>query len=164
MKTFRLALVCLVVFLGSIVTLSAQTHPCDANAAGPFIVQSARAFTLQFCTAITRQNPDNPTETIPERIDGHYLQVDAGPKIEIFPTDLGISSVTNRRGWSYVSTAGVAKGSHTVTLSQYNFVLNGSGLPTTQRAEGAPVVTPFSAADPVYNLPPLGATGVRIIR
>lgn len=142
----------------------AQTHPCDANAVGPFIVQSARAFTVQFCTAVTRQNPDNPTETIPERIDGHYLQIDAGLKAEISPMDLGISSVTNRRGWSYVVTAGVARGNHTVTITQYNFVLNADGAPTTQRAESTPVVTPFSAADPIYNLPPLGATGVRIIR
>ncbi len=158
----RLALALLM--LAMAVPLSAQTHPCDSNAVGPFVVQSARAFTVQWCTAVVRPDPNNPTQTISERVDGHYLSLDGGAKMDIAATDLGISTVTNRRGWAYTLASGLAKGEHTLALSSWNYQLNGGGTPTTTRQEGGQATLPFSVADPVSDLPPLAPSGVRVIR
>jgi hypothetical protein len=145
--------------------LSGQAaHICDADAPGPFIVQSARAFTVQWCTALTRPNPSDPTQTINERVDGHYIQLDNGPKVDVAATDLGVSTVTNRRGWQHVVSSGLPRGSHVVTVSSWNYVLDENGAPTSTRQESGPTPVPFTVVDPVPNLPPLAPSGVRVIR
>jgi hypothetical protein len=137
-------------------------NPCDTNATGPFVVTSARSFTIQWCTANTRV--DNGV-IVPERIDGFYLLIDAGPKQDIaMAVNLGLSATTNRNAWQYVIPSGVARGDHTAAVIAWNYVLDQNGVPTTQRAESAPTAVPFTAVDPVSNQPPLAPTGGRIIR
>jgi hypothetical protein len=137
-------------------------NPCDTNGTGPFIVISARSFTVQWCTAVTRVDNGN---IVPERIDGFYLTLDTGAKMDIaMAVSLGLSSVTNRNAWQYVIPSGLARGEHTAALAAWNYVLDVNGNPTTARAESAPAVVPFTAVDPVSNQPPLAPTGGRIIR
>ena len=141
----------------------AQTaNPCDTNASGPWIVTSARSFTVQWCTANVRV--DNGT-TVPERIDGFYLIQDGGPKTDIaMATSLGLSSITKRNAWQYIIPSGVQKGDHSVAIIAWNYLLDSQGVPTAQRQESAPMSIPFSAVDPVSNQPPLAPTGGKIVR
>ncbi len=117
---------------------------------------------MQWCTAAVRV--DNGT-SVPERIDGFYLTLDTGAKSDIgMATTLGLSTVTNRHAWQHVLPSGVPKGDHAVAIIAWNYVLDQNGAPTTQRAEGPPTAIPFTAVDPVSNVPPLAPTGGRIIR
>lgn len=138
-------------------------NPCDSNASGPFVVTSARSFTVQWCTANTRS--DASGNVVPEDIDGFYLQVDTGPKNDIaLAVSLGLSTVTQRNGWQYVLASGVAKGTHSACLSAFSYVIDQNGVQTTQRLESPPTCIPFTAVDPVVNQAPLAPTGGRIIR
>src|SRR4030095_15669055 len=122
---------------------------CDTNATGPFIVTSARSFTIQWCTTHTRVDNGN---IVPERIDGFYLTLDQGPKTDIaLATSLGLSTVTNRDAWQYVIPSGLPKGDHVASMIAWNYVLDQNGVPTTQRSESAPMSVPFTAVDPVSN-------------
>lgn len=137
-------------------------NPCDTNDPGPFLVTSARAFTFQWCTAHTRVDSGI---TVPERIDGFYVVLDTGVKTDIGKgTFLGLSTATNRDAWQYIFGSGVQKGDHTVTVIAWNYVLDGFGVPTTQRVESAPAVIPFTAVDPISKSAPLAPTGLRLIR
>jgi len=159
----RLVYLSLALLIVSAVPARAQTaNPCDTNATGPFVVTSARSFTIQWCTAHTRI--DNGI-IVPERIDGFYLVLDQGAKQDIaMATPLGLSSVTNRDAWQYVIPSGVMKGDHTAAVIAWNYQLDQNGLPTSTRSESAPTAVPFTAVDPVSNQPPLSPTGGRIIR
>lgn len=138
-------------------------NPCDTNVQGPFIVTSARSFTVQWCTTSTRQNADGTA--VPERIDGFYFVLDGGVKQDIgMATALGLSSITNRHAWQYAMPSGVSRGDHSAGIIAWNFLLDSDGQPTTTRVESAPTVVPFSAVDPVSNQPPLAPTGGRIIK
>lgn len=137
-------------------------NPCDTNGTGPFIVISARSFTVQWCTAVTRVIDG---VIVPERIDGFYLTLDTGPKTDVsMATFIGLSAVTNRNAWQYVFPSGIARGDHTVTVTSWDYVLDTNGNPTPSRLESASIPIPFSAVDPVSNQPPLAPTGGRIIR
>ncbi len=165
MRILRGCLLALLVLssFGLATVAHAQTaNPCDTNAPGPFIVTSARSFTVQWCTARTRVDNGSIAQ---ERIDGFYLMLDTGPKTDIaMATSLGVSTVTNRDAWQYVIGSGVQRGDHTATIIAWNYVLDLNGVPTAQRSESAPASIPFSAADPVSNQPPLAPTGGRIVR
>lgn len=146
-------------------TALAQTpNPCDTNDPGPFVVTSARSFTAQWCTAKTATASDGTT--VPERIDGFMISLDNGAAQDIGKaTSLGSSTATNRDAWQWQMPSGVAKGSHTFSVAAWNYVLDpNTGQPTTTRALGPATAVPFTAVDPVYNLPPQAPTGGRIIK
>jgi len=140
----------------------AQTPSYDCNDAGPFVVTSAKPYTAQWCTNKTNVAPDGTT--VPEIIDGYYVSVDGAQRVDIGrPTQIA-TNATGKDAWSVVMPSGVSKGQHTFTVIPYNFVRDDNGNPTTTRQEGKPVTAPFSAVDPIYNLPPQPVVGPRIIR
>lgn len=148
---------------GSSVSSAQTANPCDSNDPGPFVVTSARAYTVTWCTAKTNTASDGTT--VPEIIDGFYISVDGAQRADIGkPTLIGTSTVTQRDAWTWSAPSGVSKGSHTMTVVAYNFTRDDNGNPTTTRQESTPVTAPFSAVDPVYNVPPKPVTGLRIAR
>jgi hypothetical protein len=138
----------------------AAANPCDADEPGPFVIASAKSFTVVWCTTSTRTAPDG--STVPERIDGAYVDLDGNRLLNGPAVSLGHSAVTNRDAWSFAIPAGVGRGTHTINIVAWNFVLDGLGEPTTARAESAALSVPFSAVDPSVNLTPLTPTGGRI--
>ena len=135
---------------------SAQDVLCNTTVSPPFVVTSGAPFTIAWLM------PSTATEngqTVPNRYDGFYLQIDAGPKVDIGKATPGTpcppgNSNANNVPHTYRTTSGVSKGSHNAKLSSWNFVLDGNGNPTTNRAESAVVTVPFSGGDPVLTGPP----------
>lgn len=137
---------------------------CTQTPAGPWTVTSGAPF------VVTWIMPDTALEngiTVPNRVDGFYVQVDAGPK-----TDIGLASALTpcsassaRPGdipYTYKTTQGVSRGTHQLKISAWNFALDGSGNPTTNRQESTVTTVPFSAGDPVLSGPPLAPASVVI--
>ena len=160
----RVLLATIGILVMTAVCAQAQSNPCDTNASGPFFVTSAKSFKVQVCTEVNRVDPAT-NQTVPERIDGWYLSLDQPLKTEATPISLGISTVTNRHAWEFTIASGIARGSHTVYVGAWNYVLDpNTGQPTTERGESPMASAPFTAVDPVTNLPPLTPTGIRIIK
>lgn len=172
MTTFRqhtamgLVLVALFV-LTPISTGSAQTSTACEPATGPYIVTSGRPFTtVWLMDAKVPASPQDPT-LVDQRIDGFYLQVDNGPKVDIGKPAPGTTCTGPLAGkipYSFRVDSGVGKGAHTATLSAYNFQLNPDGSPTTVKQEGPAVSVPFSAVDPVQVGAPLAPVNITIWR
>lgn len=147
--------------------VAAQDHVlCTTTAAPPFTVTSGSPFTVQWIM------PDTTTEngqTVPNRWNGFYVQIDNGPKADIgLATVLtACSSGSPRPGdfpHTYRTTAGVTKGNHTLKLSAWSFTLDGAGNPTTTRQESTVASIPFDAVDPILTGPPVQPSNVLIVR
>jgi hypothetical protein len=154
-------LLALIVMFALASPVAAQTNACDTDDSGPFVVTTGKAFVVTWCQVPSRTQPDG---TVSDRYDGFYLQIDNGQKFDVgLPNPGPVSLVTGRIPYS-VSAGGVQKGTHVVTVTAYVVVLDETGASTTQRLESAPTAVPFSAAEPVVNLPPPAPSGVRVRR
>ena len=133
-----------------------------------FTVTSGSPYTVEWIMDATVPASATDPTLVPHRIDGFYLQIDAGTKADIKPTPgapCPVGSVqAGKIPYIYRTTSGVARGSHTLTLSAYNFALGADGTPTTTRQEGPAVSVPFVGVDPVRVGPPTAPLGVIIKR
>lgn len=165
MKKFILVLLILVTTL--VVTSARQDHVlCNQNPTGPFTVTSGAPFNVSWIMM------DTVTEngiTVPNRYEGFYLQIDGGPKSDIgLAKALPACSVTSQKPgdipYTYLTTQGVSRGTHTLKISAWNFILDGNGDPTTTKQESVVTQVPFSAGDPVLFGPPAQPGSVIISR
>lgn len=143
----------------------AQDHVlCSTTPPTSFVVTTGAPFTVSWLM------PDTATEngqTVPNRFDGFYLQIDGGAKSDIGkPTAaLACSSTSLHPGdvaYTYKTPSGVAKGTHTLKISAWNYTLDGAGNPTTTKQESTVVSVPFSAGDPTLTGPPVPPFSVMI--
>lgn len=139
---------------------------CNTQAMGPFVVTSGAPFHITWIMPDTATEPGQSV-MVPNRVDGFYTQIDAGPKDDIgMATALApCSSASTRPGdipYTYRTEAGVSRGTHQLKISAWNFLLDGAGNPTTNRQESVVTVVPFSAGDPVLFGPPSQPTNVFI--
>lgn len=147
--------------------LSAQDHVlCSSSVQPPFIVTTGAPF------QVTWLMDDMATEnnvSVPNRVDGFYLQIDASAKVDIGKPPAGppCSTTSYHPGdfpYTYKTATGVAKGNHTLKISAWNYVLDGNGNATTNRQESTVVSVPFSAGDPTLYGPPIAPLSVVITR
>lgn len=139
-----------------------------AVASGPFVVTSGAPFNILWVLPPTQDASATDTTQVPLRVDGFYLQMDGLAKADIAatrgtPCPAGNANV-GKIPFLFKTLSGVAKGSHQASISGWNFVLDSSGNPTTQRAEGTATAIPFAAADPVAVGPPPAPTNGSIKR
>jgi len=147
--------------------VSAQTDPCMTGVQ-PFVVTSGAPYTVTWLMdALVPASSTDPT-LVPPRIDGFYFQVDATTKTKISVTSSPVCGTgtpnAGKMPYTYRTVNGVTRGSHTVRLSAFNFVLDQSGNPTAQEQESAVVSVPFSAVDLLEYGPPPSPVNVIIRR
>lgn len=154
MKTLLLSLACVLLCASPVL---AQQDPC-ATAQPPFAVTSGAPFGVTFLEPTTAPaSPTDPTP-VPVRIDGFHFQIDTGVKQSVVLSPGAAcpsGSFVGLRPYTYRTASGVSKGSHTLTIIPWNFVLDPvTGDPTTTKQEGIAVQIPFAAIDPVQAGPP----------
>lgn len=163
MKTWWL----FVLLLMSVVPASAQDHLlCSTTPPPPFTVTSGSPFTISWVV------PDTASEnglTVPNRFNGFYVQIDGGAKVDVglAVASPACSASSVRPGdlpFTYKTTAGVARGSHTLKVSAWNFTLDGAGNPTTTKQESVVTSVPFAAGDPILFGPPMPPNPVIITK
>lgn len=130
---------------------------CSANPVPPFTVTSGAPYSAFWLMADTALEGG---VTVPNRVDGFYVQVDMGAKTDIgMATALPACSATSPRPgdvpYTYRMPSGVARGAHTFNVSAWSFKLDGNGNPTTTRQESAVTSVPFTAGDPLLFGPPM---------
>lgn len=144
---------------------AAQDHVlCNQNPTGPFTVTSGAPFTVSWIMS------DTATEngiTVPNRYNGFYFQIDAGPK-----TDIGMAAASPACSagslkpgdipYTYKTPQGVTRGTHQLKISAWSFTLDGAGNPTTNRQESTVTQIPFNAGDPILFGPPMPPSSVTI--
>lgn len=153
MKKFGLILVALLL---SVTPVAAQQE-C-VNTSGPFQVNSGAPYTITWL--MDAQVPVSSTDPtlVPQRIDGFFLQIDGGPKVDLGPlVSTGVCGAGSNVGkliYTFRTSSGVPRGSHNAAISGWNFVLDSNGAPTTTKQEGIALVIPFDAVDPIRLGPP----------
>lgn len=166
----RGAVLALALLAGLASTVQAQDPApqiCFTTMQGPFTVTSGAPFTVQWIMADTVAEN---SITVPTRIGGFYIQVDGGEKYDIgmataLTTCPSTSTVyPNDKPFSYRTASGVSRGSHTLKISAWNFVLDSAGDPTTTKQESVVASIPFSAGEPTQTGPPVSPTNVVIIK
>lgn len=130
---------------------------CSTNPTGPFLVTSGSPFTAMWIMVDTAL--DTNGVTVPNRVNGFYIQIDTGPKTDIgMATALPACSTTSPKPgdipYSFRTASGVARGPHTLKVSAWNFTLDGVGNPTTTKQESVVASIPFTAGDPILFGPP----------
>lgn len=130
---------------------------CSASPVPPFTVTSGAPYTAQWIMADTAVEGG---ATVPNRVNGFYVQVDTGAKVDIgLATALPACSATSPRPgdipYQHRMASGVSRGAHTFNVSAWSYTLDGNGNPTTNRQESAVTSVPFSAGDPILFGPPL---------
>jgi hypothetical protein len=139
---------------------------CSTNPTGPFLVTSGAPFTTQWIMVDT--TVDTGGATVPNRVDGFYLQIDNGVKEDIgMATALTPCSATSPKPgdipYTYRTSSGVSRGSHNLKISAWNYTLDGVGNPTTTRQESVVASIPFTAGDPILFGPPTSPQNVIIV-
>ncbi len=156
----------LVVLVGFAPSAYAQTLDCDAAQQPSQIIRTGQAYTVQFCVPSTVTNATDGT--VPNRIDGFKMTVDADAPIQAGKLTLGPPTPTLKLSLvTWRSPAGVQKGSHNVTVIPWNYPLMPDGTtPDTTKPpqEAGPLLIPFSANDAVLSTAPPAATKGRVIR
>jgi hypothetical protein len=160
---FRLSLACL-----AVLWLSSPAFAQDAcqTAIAPFQVTSGAPFTVSWVMDSTVALSATDPTPVPQRIDGHYLQIDNGPRLELLiapglPCPTG-TPMAGKLPYVFRSASGVSRGAHTATVTPWNYALDAAGLPTTFRQEGPAVSAPFAGVDPVQFGPPAGPSNLGI--
>lgn len=162
-------IVCVVaVLLATVSTASAQ-DTCTPVAAGTvFTVTSGKAPTVSWLMAATVPTSATDPTPVPQRINGFTVQINTATPVDVNPAAMTPcpSGTTNAGKVPYMLTlqSGVPKGNHTLTVKAWNFVLDASGNPTTQRQESAAVSIPFVAGDLLQYGPPQTPTNGIISR
>ena len=160
----------LLVFVASPV-FGQVTDPCQAIPAGTnFVVTSGSPFTVAWVMDATVLADDGVTQ-VPQRINGFYLRIDAGAKLDI-PTLAGAPcpAGTQQAGkipYTHRTSTGVARGPHNAYLSAWNFAQDcssGTCVDTSVRQESAVATVPFAAVDPRHTGPPRVPANVVISR
>ena len=133
----------------------------------PYIVTSAKPFTVTWVQAATVPvSPTDPT-LVPERINGFTYVLDSGAAVDFVPTS-GPACVGGTNAgkipYLYAMPSGVPKGSHTLSVTAWNYVLNPDGTNSSSRQSGAATAIPFDAIDPVKLGPPGAPANGRIYR
>ncbi|MDQ3525805.1 MAG: hypothetical protein M3451_12225, partial [Chloroflexota bacterium] len=142
----------------------AAADACSAPS-GAFTVSSGAPFTVTWVVPATAPTSATDPTPVPNRINGFNLQIDSGVKQNIGLPTAGPAcpAGTAHAGkipYSYRTTSGVAKGSHTLSLSAWNYALDASGNPTTTQQESAAVSVPFAVVDLVQTGPPVPPVNV----
>lgn len=138
---------------------------CTTNPIGPFLVTSGAPFTISWIMADT--TVDTGGQTVPNRVNGFYIQIDNGAKDDIgMATALPACSTTSIKPgdipYTFRTSSGVSRGSHTLKISAWNFTLDGAGNPTTSTQESIVTSVPFTAGDPILFGPPSSPISVVI--
>lgn len=142
---------------------------CTTVSTPPFTLTTGAPYTIAWLMDATVPLSDTDPTLVPQRIDGFTIQVDAGVKQEIgVPAASTCATGTLNAGklaYSFRTASGVAKGSHTLTLTPWNFAIDPvTGAITTTVAPGPPVAIPFVVVDPVRVGPPTAPKNAKVKR
>lgn len=134
------------------------SDPCVV-VAGPYIINSASSYRIQFTVPSTTTDTNGNPMANP--VKSFKIQIDAGLFVDVGLPPPGPLCASGDWPFTVVMSAGVPKGPHNANVKVLYDSFDLAGLPIV--VESAAVAVPFAAADPVRAVFPAIRNG-RVIK